>query len=142
MITVTSFGVIPLRKQGKGWQVLLILHRKGNHWGFPKGRSNPGEEPKQAAERELNEEVGLKASKWLSETPLMEQYQFRHKRDAILKIVHYFPALVEGALTLQEKEIREAQWLFIEEALEKLSFKEARHLLEECMKLPRVQHEM
>ncbi len=135
MITVRSFGIIPLRKREEKWEVLLILHRKGNHWGFPKGRADPEEEPLASATRELQEEVGLQISKLLSKTPVVEEYQFRHKRDRILKVVHYFPALVEGTLQLQEEEIREAKWLSIEEALKQLSFKEARHLLQECIKL-------
>jgi bis(5'-nucleosidyl)-tetraphosphatase len=135
MVTVESFGVVPFRQDAGVWQVLLILHKQGNHWGFPKGKANPGETPLQSASRELKEEVGLEISELLSPVPVMERYQFRHKREKIFKIVQYFPALVRGELHLQEEEIRDAKWLPFNEALDRLSFKEARHVLRECVRI-------
>ena len=117
------------------WRVLLILHREGNHWGFPKGRADTQETPLQSAKRELKEETGLDVIKLLSEQPLVEKYQFRRKREMVIKTVQYFPALVQGELQIQEEEIRDAKWLKMSEALEQLSFKEARHILSECMRL-------
>lgn len=135
MLTVESFGVVPFRQDAGVWQVLLILHKQGNHWGFPKGKANPGETPLQSASRELKEEVGLEISELLSPVPVMEQYQFRHKREKIFKIVQYFPSFVRGEIRLQEEEIRDAKWLSFNEALDRLSFKEARHVLRECVRI-------
>jgi bis(5'-nucleosidyl)-tetraphosphatase len=131
MIKVESFGIVPFLNENSTWKVLLILHREGNHWGFPKGKANPGETPLAAAPRELKEETGLAVLKVLREEPLIEQYQFRRKKQFILKTVQYFPALVEGSLQLQEEEIREAKWLTIPEAMQQLTFREARHILQE-----------
>jgi bis(5'-nucleosidyl)-tetraphosphatase len=134
MIKVESFGIVPFLNENGTWKVLLILHREGNHWGFPKGKANPGEIPLAAASRELKEETGLSVLKVLREDPLTEQYQFRRKKQLIIKTVQYFPALVEGALQLQEEEIREAKWLTIQEAMQQLTFREARHILQEFRK--------
>ena len=111
------------------------MHKQGNHWGFPKGKANPGETSLESASRELKEEVGLEISKLLASTPVIERYQFRHKREKIFKIVHYFPSLVSGDICLQEAEIRDAKWLSFNEALDRLSFKEARHVLRECVRI-------
>jgi 8-oxo-dGTP pyrophosphatase MutT (NUDIX family) len=135
MMTVDSFGVVPFRKQGSEWQVLLILHKQGNHWSFPKGKANPGETPLESARRELKEEVGLEIERCFTEIPVTEQYHFRYQQQRIHKIVHYFPALVHGTLLLQEAEIRDAEWLSFNEALGRLSFKEARHVLRESVRL-------
>lgn len=132
MITVESFGIVPFVNDNGTWKVLLILHREGNHWGFPKGKANPKETSLESATRELKEETGLTVAKVLFEKPLKEQYQFRRKKQFILKIVHYFPALVEGALQLQEEEIRDAKWMTISDATAQLTFREARHVLQEC----------
>ena len=134
MLKVESFGVIPLIKDEKGsYRVLLILHSKGVHWGFPKGKANPEETPLESATRELREETGLEIVQILSEEPITEHYQFRHKGERILKVVHYFPALVKGELNLQEEEVRDAKWLTLDQAEQQLSFKEARHILKSCL---------
>jgi 8-oxo-dGTP pyrophosphatase MutT (NUDIX family) len=134
MIIIESFGVIPLMQQEGEWKVLLILHKEGNHWSFPKGRANPGESALETATRELKEETGLTVEKVLLAEPFSERYQFRRRGAPVLKTVHYFPALVSGVLQLQEEEIRDAKWINIREALPLLSFKEARHILEELIK--------
>jgi hypothetical protein len=46
------FGIIPLKRQGTGWEVFLVEHNKG-HWGFPKGEV-----------KLLN--IEIRSSKWVS----------------------------------------------------------------------------
>lgn len=130
MVIIKSYGVVPFLHENEQWKVLLILHREGNHWGFPKGKANDQtESPEQAAKRELKEETGLDIVELLPFDPYTEQYQFRRKADFITKTVTYFPAIVGGELLLQEEEIRDAKWLSIKEALDQLSFKEAQQIL-------------
>lgn len=135
MIRVESFGTVPFRNDHGVWKVLVILHREGNHWGFPKGKANPNETALESATRELQEETGLLVESILQNEPLTECYQFRSKKQFIIKSVHYFPAIVSGELHLQEEEIREAKWLTIPQALDQLTFKEARHILQKFEKL-------
>jgi 8-oxo-dGTP pyrophosphatase MutT (NUDIX family) len=49
-----SAGVVVVRKTPEGWRYLLL--RAYNHWDFPKGMVEPGEEPLAAAIREVQEE--------------------------------------------------------------------------------------
>lgn len=128
MIKIESFGVIPLIQEEGEWKVLLILHKEGSHWSFPKGKADPGETAQASAIRELKEETGLDVVKFLTEKPYVEQYQFRSKFDTIQKTVHYFPAIVSGTLALQEEEIRDARWLPLSEAIDRLTFKEAKNI--------------
>ncbi len=128
MITIESFGVIPLKKENGEWRVLLILHKEGSHWSFPKGKADGNETAIQAANRELKEETALDVVQFLNEAPYVEQYQFRSKGDVIQKTVHYFPAIVSGQLHLQEEEIRDAIWLNLPDAIEHLTFKEAKNI--------------
>lgn len=134
MIREESFGIVPFSHEGGVWKVLLILHKGGNHWGFPKGKANPGETSLESATRELKEETGLIVEKVLLDYPLVEQYQFHRKKKIVVKGVYYFPALVTGALILQEEEIRDAKWMLLSEVPEQLSFREARHVFQECMR--------
>lgn len=140
MIKVESFGIVPFLKEGEAWKVLLILHSQGSHWGFPKGKANPNETALETAVRELKEETGLRVTKILRENPMIEQYQFRRKKQFIVKSVQYFPAFVTGALKLQEEELRDAKWMSIPEAMQQLTFKEARHILQEFVRSLNIQH--
>ncbi len=49
-----SAGVVVLRQSPEGWRLLLL--RAFNHWDFPKGMVETGEEPLAAAIREVEEE--------------------------------------------------------------------------------------
>jgi bis(5'-nucleosidyl)-tetraphosphatase len=126
MIYDESFGVIPLTQNDGEWEVFLILHKGGNHWGFPKGHRNEGETSLEAASRELYEETGLTVVKFLQETPLMERYQFRSRRSMVQKTVSYFPALVTGKFFPQQEEISDGKWVKLAEANTVLTFKEGR----------------
>jgi 8-oxo-dGTP pyrophosphatase MutT (NUDIX family) len=138
-LEVHSFGIIPLSQQEGEWKIFLILHKEGNHWGFPKGRANPGETPLQSATRELKEETGLDVVRYLQETPLVEVYQFQNRSQRISKHVYYFPALVTGELLLQQEEIRDGRWLSFEEALKLLTFKEGRSICTQLMSILKIQ---
>ncbi|MBS3904103.1 MAG: NUDIX domain-containing protein [Simkania sp.] len=131
---IESFGVIPLQKTEEGWKVFLILHKEGHHWGFPKGRKHPGEEPLQAAQRELFEETGLSIVKLLSPDPLVEDYSFRQQRKLRRKRVYYFIAEVGGEIRLQPEEIREGKWSLLSKAAEVLTFLEARSICDHILK--------
>lgn len=123
-----SFGVIPLMHKKDQWSVFIILHKQGNHWGFPKGKAADGEDPKQSAIRELKEETNLKVEKLLEEEPISEEYTYYREGKKVHKKVHYFPAIVSGALLLQPDEIRDGKWLSFEEAKKQLTFDEARRI--------------
>jgi 8-oxo-dGTP pyrophosphatase MutT (NUDIX family) len=49
-----SAGVVVARQSAEGWRFLLL--RAFNHWDFPKGMVEAGEEPLAAAIREVREE--------------------------------------------------------------------------------------
>ncbi|MGH2611992.1 MAG: bis(5'-nucleosyl)-tetraphosphatase [Rhabdochlamydiaceae bacterium] len=127
-IQEASFGIIPLQKVDEIWRVLLILHKGGRHWAFPKGRSNPGETPVESAKRELKEETGLTVEKFLQEEPLTERYEFRRKGESVIKTVQYFPAIVSGEVRLQPEEIQDAKWVLLKEAVRHLTFREAKDM--------------
>ncbi|HEX7115599.1 MAG TPA: NUDIX domain-containing protein [Steroidobacter sp.] len=55
--TRLSAGVVVVRETREGWRFLLL--RAFNHWDFPKGMVESGEEPLEAAIREVKEETGI-----------------------------------------------------------------------------------
>ncbi len=52
-----SCGIAISREAESGWKTLML--RAFHHWDFPKGLLEEGEEPLQAALRELREETGI-----------------------------------------------------------------------------------
>ena len=52
-----SCGVVVARQASEGWLTLLL--RAYHHWDFPKGIRERGEDPMQAAIREVSEETGI-----------------------------------------------------------------------------------
>jgi 8-oxo-dGTP pyrophosphatase MutT (NUDIX family) len=122
-----SFGIVPLRK--KGQEILLIHSRKG-HWTLPKGHADPGETPWETAERELTEETGLVVLEFLSVPPCSESYL----HNDIEKVATYFPALVEGEISLLLEEVQGAAWYDHKTALQKLTFAETRAACQRAIK--------
>ena len=53
-----SCGVVLARRAGEGWLTLML--RAWHHWDFPKGLREAGEEPLEAAVREVGEETGIR----------------------------------------------------------------------------------
>ena len=54
---VLSAGVVIIRRESEGCRFLLL--RAYNYWDFPKGEIEPGEDPLEAARREVREETGI-----------------------------------------------------------------------------------
>ena len=52
-----SCGVVVVRQSTDGWRTILL--RAYHHWDFPKGIREQGEDPMQAALREVGEETGI-----------------------------------------------------------------------------------
>lgn len=126
-----SFGIIPLLRQAHhDWKTLLIKHRKG-HWGFPKGHPDAHESQEQTAQRELEEETGLRVKHILFAKPLRERYQFQHQGKFVQKEVVYYIAEVAGQVSLQTEEISDFRWVTFDEGLALMTFKEGKNLIQQ-----------
>ncbi|EKD91425.1 MAG: MutT/NUDIX family protein [uncultured bacterium] len=123
-------------------QVLLINNAamrdpKKSYWGFPKGHIHSGESSQDAALREVEEEVGIKA-KVLGKVG-DSKYVFNSKEGKVFKVViMYLMTCAEDNITHQTEELLGAQWLEAEDALEKLSFPTDKGLLKKAIKLKEV----
>ena len=99
---------------------LLYLKRhadkpQGSTWGLPAGKIERGEDPAQAAVREVDEEVGIK----LDLAKLQEVVTAYLDVDQVRYVFHAFRIRLEKApqITLEPDAHTEAKWLTIEEAL-------------------------
>ena len=131
---VNSYGIIPLTFRNGHWEVFLIRHVNGGHWGFPKGHHEKGESPKETAQRELREETGMEVIRFLDEPYLTERYQYRHKGTLVDKTVRFYLAEVTPEYSLQEDELLDGKWLNINIIHQYATFEEERILYQKLAK--------
>ena len=123
-----SCGAVIFRKDG-GWQVLLIRHTKGRHVSFPKGHVEPGEMESQTAEREVQEETGLRIR---VDKRFRAENRYNIRPDT-QKLVVIFAAVTEQAeITPQPEEIAEAFWLPVDEAENRLTYERDRRIMRDA----------
>jgi len=119
-LSVTSAGGVVYRASPDGPLILMIADRQGR-WSFPKGMVDSGEEPPQAARREVREETGVDGEvlSLLGET----HYFFRQSGQLVSKKVYfYLIRAVSRAITPQLSEVADARWFPAEEALRRSAF--------------------
>ncbi|MDZ4090917.1 MAG: NUDIX hydrolase [Arthrobacter sp.] len=119
VIAVVAAGALPWRvAPGDKDQVeVLLIHRpRYDDWSWPKGKIDPGETVPECAAREVEEEIGLKATLGI---PLPA---IHYHVPAGLKVVHYWAVDVDGAALLPDgKEVDSVMWCSPEKAARLLS---------------------
>ncbi|MEO5509303.1 MAG: NUDIX hydrolase [Longimicrobiales bacterium] len=125
----TSSGGVVYRPFAAEPHVLLIRDPY-NNWGLPKGHIEGGETPEQAAVREVEEETGLTALGVVAQLPTIDWY-FRDRGKLVHKFCHFF--LLESAdgdtAPQLDEGITECTWLPWHQALERVSYANARDVI-------------
>jgi 8-oxo-dGTP pyrophosphatase MutT (NUDIX family) len=88
--TRLSAGVVVVRQTPDGWRYLLL--RAFNHWDFPKGMVEPGEEPLAAAIREVREETLISDLEFAWGEPYMQTGPYSRG-----KVARYYVAMTQTA---------------------------------------------
>jgi bis(5'-nucleosidyl)-tetraphosphatase len=110
---------------------LYLLLDYGRHWDYAKGHVEKGEDDFAAALRELAEETGIDNAEPVTGFSHELEYFFRHpKRGLIKKTVIFFLAKIRNELVELSHEHEGYAWLPYEQALERLTYKNAREALQ------------
>lgn len=130
MMDEISAGVLVYR--GDDPKKYLLLHYPSGHWDFPKGHIEEGENARDTALRELREETGIKEDEVEFHEDFREEIEYFYKKRNELshKKVIYFLGRSEKKDVIISEEHQGFIWLPFEEAKEKVTFRNARNLLE------------
>jgi 8-oxo-dGTP pyrophosphatase MutT (NUDIX family) len=137
-IELSAGGVICRRTNG-GIEALLIKDSYGN-WGFPKGHVEPGETLEGAALRECREETGLERLEVAGAVATTDWY-FRVGGTLVHKYCDYFLLMAdpsEQAVPQIAEGISECAWMSPAEAVARVTYFNARQLLERALEIPRL----
>jgi len=129
MPLIRQSGAIVVRLDGSEPQVLLVTAKRNpRNWIFPKGHIEKGESAEAAALREAREEAGV-VGKLIGPAGVLE-YSFLGAKAR----VEYFVAEFTREAGPPEDGRRKA-WCGLDEALERLNYKNTRKLLRRAWKL-------
>lgn len=129
-----SAGGVVYKAEGGNLEWLLIRPAGKNSWRLPKGLIDKGETSLEAAQREVEEEVGI-------ETEVVgkigqDKYFFNLGKDRIYKVVtYYLMRYLQEAKGPISWETEEIAWLPFEEALSRLTFKGEKEILQKAREM-------
>lgn len=118
----TSGGVVFRRDKNHEVEILLAQDAK-DRWTIPKGHIEPGETPRQTAEREITEETGLQKMDVLNHLG-KTQFRYRRQNSLILMTMHVFLVRAKGDTNrlVKEEWMNGIAWFPFIEALDKIEY--------------------
>ena len=124
----TCAGVVVFVRDGVCFKYLLIKSRHG-HWEFPKGKIEESESLKQAAIREVKEEVEMSVVP-IEGFEAVTEYFYQLGSRSIDKKVYFFVGQAPSLAVSLSDEHEAYEWLDFNNAIERLSFESSREILD------------
>jgi len=125
-----SCGAVVFKKNGE--VKYLLLHYEAGHWDYVKGQVEPHESERETVLRELQEETGITEASFIEGFREVISYFYRREGKTVNKEVIFY--LIES----QESEVRLSyehigfEWLNYEKAMARLTFSNAKKVLEKA----------
>ncbi len=127
--TAHSAGGVIYRHADRTVWVVLIATNGGVRWGLPKGHVTGDETSAMAAQREVEEETGLRGE--VIQPLETIEYWFRSGQRRVHKFVDLYLLRYEaGEVMPQEAEVDDARWFALDEAIAIATFPRERAVLE------------
>lgn len=127
----TAGGIIyRLSQDNSGPVEILLIQDAKSRWTIPKGHIEDGESARQAAEREIREETGLRKMKvedWLGKI----NFRYRRNNSLVLMTTEIFLVRALGDTDGVKKEtwMEDLAWLPANEALDKIEYEDIGKLI-------------
>ena len=119
-----------------GQPLFLLIRDSYQNWGFPKGHIEPGEQPDEAARREVSEETGLRGLVIRGAIDTIDWF-FRFRGQLIHKSCQFFLMESMEAMTSPQRNegITACRWISFEEAETLISYSNARDVLRRAQEM-------
>jgi len=121
-----SCGALVYRRTEAGYELLMIRHKFGDHWSFPKGHVEHGESERQTAQREVKEETGVSIR---IRDGFRESVHYSPKPNIRKQVVYFLAEALNEDVQMQEEEISEIRWAALDTAFKIVSFENDRRLI-------------
>ena len=132
---VSSGGVI-FRRQDDTSEIALVAVKEGKVWSLPKGIVEKGEEPPETAVREVREETGLSGKVVRKIGDISYWYYIKDDNAKCRKTVHfYLLEYVSGTTEDHNWEVDTAEWVRIDEALGRMSYKGDKEIVRKAIEM-------
>ena len=112
--------------------IYLLLRYEAGHWDFVKGNVEKGETEQETTVRELREETGIVDARFIDGFKEPIYYFYKRKGANIRKEVVFFLMETNSKKIELSFEHIGFEWLTYEHAMEKLTFKNARDVLQKA----------
>ncbi len=110
----------------------LLLQYEAGHWDFVKGNVEVGETEQQTALRELSEETGIIDARFILGFKEKISYFYKRQGATVYKEVIFFLMEAKTAEVKISFEHIAYEWLTYEKAMQRLSYKNARDVLQKA----------
>ena len=135
-LSIGTIDVYVVRPLPDGWRVLVLQRsldtRCPTAWESVHGHIEPGEEPQEAAIRELREETGLSATRLYNVTV---QPFYLHATNTVQMAVVFAAFVDEPGHVTTGPEHSRAEWLTVDDALSRFAWPREREALREIVQL-------
>ena len=131
MLREKSCGAVVFVKKDDATKYLLLNYAAG-HWDFVKGNVEPNESEKETVIRELNEETSITGAQFIGDFREVIAYFYRRQGLTVHKeVVFYLMEAYTDKVELSFEHVGYI-WLDYQHAMEKLTFKNAKDILQKA----------
>ena len=129
-----SCGALVYRIKNGELELLLLKHRFGGHWSFPKGHVEEGETEVETALREVHEETGLTIQ---LEDGFRQSVEYYPRPNSRKQVVYFLGYADDDRTRRQEEEISEIRWVPLKSAHREVTFRNDKNLINHAKKFLR-----
>jgi len=134
VIEERSSGAVLFSETSSG-RIFLLLNYPSGHWDFVKGNIENGETPRQTVIREIKEETCIVDVEFVNGFEDKIEYHYRRDGNIVHKEVVFFLAKTKTTDVKISHEHLGFVWLSFNDALKKLTYKNAQNVLKKVKKL-------
>ncbi|MCW4006709.1 MAG: NUDIX domain-containing protein [Candidatus Bathyarchaeota archaeon] len=130
MLNEKSCGAVVYRRNPE--LTYLLLQYGAGHWDFVKGNVEAGETEKETVVRELAEETGITDATFIADFKEPISYFYKRQGSTVYKEVIFYLMETQTSQVTLSFEHKDFCWLPYDQAMEQLTFKNARNVLQKA----------